>query len=45
MTLIYELNQHVVHTFGGAARPRHAVGGYFRNSREYPEFSASLDDS
>ena len=30
MTLIYELNQHVVHTFGGAARPRHAVGGIFQ---------------
>ena len=42
MKFICKLNQHVVHTFWGAARPRHEVGEYFRNSREYPEFSASL---
>ena len=44
MTLICELKQRVVHTVevphGSALQ-----GGYFRNSREYPDFSASLVDS
>ena len=45
MTLICKLNQHVVHAFGGTVRHCHEVGGYFRNSREYPDCSASLADS
>ena len=37
MALIRELKQRVVHT-SGCCWPRHAVGGYFRNSRENPDF-------
>ena len=44
MTVIYELNQCVVHISGGLlALP--CSGGYFRNWRENPDFWAFLADS
>ena len=37
MTLIYELKQRVVHT-SGVLLAAACSGGYFRNSRENPDF-------
>ena len=45
MTLICELKQRVVHTSGVLLVRAMQWGGYFRNSRENPDFSASQADS
>ena len=44
MTLVCELNQRVVHIYGETAGVP-CSGGYFRNSRENPEFWAFPADS
>ena len=45
MILICELNQRVVHISGETADDAMQWGGYFRNSRENPDFWAFLADS